>query len=172
MSLSDPKSWTATTLSVADMNTYVRDTFRWVIGHTSNPKPFGEVSLSTPQAISSTTLFVLIAFDTTVVDRGGGFSGGGFVAPVDGFYSFAGSASVAPSLGNKEIRLIVDADENNWFAADNRFGIATSAYCRLATAGQKWLTAGQSVDVGVFCDAPTSPNIEAAHFSWCWQATN
>lgn len=173
MSLPDPKTWTAATLAVADMNTYVRDTMQWLMGHSSNPKPFGEVTMSTPQAISSTSVFQLVDFDNVIVNRGGGFLGsGGFVAPVNCFGVFAGSVSVDPSLGNKEIRLIRDGDENDWFGADNRFGIATEAFCRLAVAGLAWLTAGQTVDVGVFCDAPSAPNIGTAHFAWCWLATD
>lgn len=166
-----PITWAAVAPAVADFNTEIRDAVQWVIGHSSNPKPFGRVTLSTPVNIASPSTYTLIPFDTTIIDRGGGFVSGGFEAPVAGFYMFTGAARVDASLGNKEIRLIVNADENDYLSSENRFGIATPAFCALNTSGMGWLDVGDTVDLGVFCDAPTGPDVLVASLCWTYIAT-
>lgn len=167
----DPITWTASVPSVATFNTEIRDAVQWLVGHSDNPHPFGLVTQATPTEISSPTTFSLVVFDTTVVDRGGGFQSGGFEAPLAGFYHFEGSARVDASIGNKEIRLVVNGDESTYLASDNRFGIATEAFCSLAVGGYGWLDIGDTVDVGVFCDAPTPPTVVVASFGWEYRAT-
>jgi hypothetical protein len=166
-----PFTWTASVASVANFNS-LRDADQWLLGHSSNPKPHGLVTQSTPTNISSTSTFTLIVFDTTVWDRGGGFVSAGFVAPVAGFYHFEGSCRVDVSIGNKEIRLIKNGDENDFLASDNRFGIATPAFCSLSVGGYASLDVGEGVDVGVFCDDPAAPNVVAASFGWTYVATH
>lgn len=165
-----PITWTASIASVADFNT-IRDSLQWTLGHSANPKPFGLVTQATPTNIASPSTFTLVVFDTVVVDRGGGFQSAGFEAPVSGFYHFEGSCRVDASIGNKEIRLIRNGDENDYLASDNRFGIATSAFCSLSCGAYAWLTAGDTVDVGVFCDDPVGPNVLTASFGWTYVAT-
>lgn len=167
----NPLTWTASVLAVADLNTEVRDAVQWVIGHSENPKPFGRVTQSTPTNIGSPSTYTLVVFDTVVIDRGGGFQAGAFEAPVAGFYGFTGAARVDASLGNKEIRLIVNGDENDYLSSENRFGIATPAFCALNTSGCGWLEVGDTVDLGVFCDAPVGPDVLVASLCWWYIAT-
>lgn len=167
----NPLTWTAAVPSVADFNTEIRDLGRWVIGHSANPKPFGLVTQATPTNISSPSTFAFVLYDTTTISRGGGFVSGGFEAPVSAFYHFAGSVRVDASIGNKEVRLCVNGDENTYLASENRFGIATSAFCSMDINAYGWLTIGDTVDVGVFCDAPTGPDVIVASFGWDYRAT-
>jgi hypothetical protein len=166
-----PITWTASVPAVGDFNTEIRDAVQWVIGHSANPKPFGRVTQSTPTNIASPSTYTFIVFDTTIVDRGGGFQSGGFEAPVAGFYLFTGAARIDASLGNKEIRLIVNGDENEYLSSENRFGIATPAFCALNVSGCGWLDIGDTVDLGVFCDAPTGPDVLVASLNWAYIAT-
>lgn len=166
-----PITWTAAVPAVADFNTEIRDAVQWLLGHSANPKSFGLVTQATPTNIASPSTFTFVVYDTPVVDRGGGFQSGGFEAATAGFYIFLAFARIDASKGNKEIRFCVNGDENTYLSAENRFGIATDAFCVLQAAGFGWLSAGDTVDVGVFCDAPVGPDVIVSAFGWLNVAT-
>lgn len=163
----DPLSFAAGTLASADCNGGIRDPLRWLMAHSGGSKPLAVARLTTPVALT-TSLFTSCTFDTTLVNRGGLLSGGTMVAPEDGVYVFHASVSVESTVGNKETRLAVDADETVWIAADNRYGIATPAAARMSCSGLYHLTAGQSVDVMVFSDAPSPGNVDGGVFAAMW----
>lgn len=168
MSFTTPRTWVSgETVTAANLNTHVRDNLQWLAHHATAPAPVGILRVSSPQALSTST-FVAIDFGTTVLSRGGLVFSSSFLAPVAGVYEFAASVSVEASTGNKEMRICINGDENDWIAADNRYGIATSAACRMAGAGHAVLAINDAVDVMVFTDAATPGNVDAGQFSGRW----
>jgi hypothetical protein len=153
----------------ATLNTYVTDNQQWQVHQTDNPAPVAVLRVDTPQALTTST-FVAMAFGTAALSRGGLVTGDSFVVPVGaaGVYEFFASVSVEASIGNKEMRIAINGDEDDWICADNRYGIATEAACRMAGGGHAYLAEGDTVDVMVFTDAPTPGNVDAGQFSGRW----
>lgn len=174
MSVFDPKTWADTeVIAEGDLNDEIRDRGRWLLGHPDGPKPYGSAILSASVPISGPTVYEPMILDGTgadAVDAAGNMLLGQWIALSNGFLDYSAFVRVDASLGNKELRLVVDGDDTDYFAADNRFGIATPAFCVLTVSGKKYLEIGQTADIGVFCDAAPGVSVIVARLSWAWQA--
>lgn len=152
----------------ADLDTYVIENMQWVVHHASNPAPIFATRLSTPVALTTGT-FVPIPADTTIMSRGGALVGGIFTAPLNGTYAFSCAVSITDTLGNKELRLGINGDENDWIGADNAYGAGSSAPARRTTSCEAWpLVAGDTVSPMVFTDAPTPGSVDGMVFCARW----
>lgn len=152
----------------ANLDTYVIANTQWIVHHTDNPAPVMTVRLTTPVALTTST-FVAIPGDTTILDRGGALAAGIFEAPADGIYAFSVSVSITDTIGNKELRLAINGDENDWIGVDNAYGAGSSAPARRTTACQAWpLVTGDTITPMVFTDAPTPGSVDGMVFSARW----
>ena len=160
-------TWTAIPFSVANANSYIRDNDRWVAGFSSGPKPHGVAYLTSPVGLTTTT-FTVIALDTAERDRGGGFVGGGFVCPSGGagMYRFSGLTYTAAGQGNKELRIIRNSDENDYCGVQNQYGVATPAVSGLNACGEFEIAVGDTVDIALYMDDPSSFNCVYARLGW------
>lgn len=107
----DPQTWTATTSDVANLNAEIRDAFRWLLGHSSNPFPHLRVRGSTPTTLAAPTppngTWTTIAFDTAVIDRGFSFAGT-VTIPIDGTYDLEASLAIDSCISNKAVQILVN----------------------------------------------------------------
>lgn len=108
MVLKNPKTWAAGVLSYPDLNTHLRDMWRWVLGHSLNPQPHAVVTASQAEPLQSGSWW-LIPCDTVLRDRGGMSNGLGLRFPQAGVYLIGGSAEFESDTYNKNLRI---ADSN------------------------------------------------------------
>lgn len=152
----------------ADLDTYVQENMQWLAHHASNPAP-GFVGGTTTPVTLTTGSWVRIPVTATEVNRGGALNGDGiFEAPVAGWYAFTGAVSITDTLGNKEMRLARNGDENDWIGPDNAYGAGSSAPSRRSSSGEAYLSIGDTVEVMAWTDAPTPGSVDKMRFTARW----
>lgn len=108
----NPATWTATTVTATDFNTNIRDPLRWLLGHSSNPKPHIRLQSSVNRALTIST-WTDIWTDTELLNRGGwqlGTGGNGMAIPVAGTYMIGAGIEIESAACNKAARIIRNSD--------------------------------------------------------------
>jgi hypothetical protein len=159
VSLTDPKTWTAAASVVADLNTYIRDTMRWLIGHSSNPKPHAVVWKSSAFAVSSSSTWTSVTCSSTLRDRGSMANGTGLTIPVDGVYLFGGALEFESGTYNKNARIY---DGTNAYTFGDSSGLGTPTPARLVMSSMRHFTATTQLTLQAWQDSGSSKNINSA----------
>lgn len=156
------------------MNTYLRDVTRQLQGHSADSKPFAIVYSAAANSLT-TGVFTTLAFDTVDVNRGGLWTGAGFVVPSGwaGWYTIKAGVDIDIPAGNKEIRISINGVEEG-IAAQNAVSVL-EAPVRLQVSGDAWLAEGDTIDSIVFQDHPIDISTVGGpktRLSAMWNATD
>lgn len=157
--MTDPRTWaTDDYVSAATLNTELRDRFRFLLGHSLNPKPHARVRSTVPVSLASKQWSTL-TFDTTEVDRGGMFAGGAgsaLVAPIAGRYRIGAAVSTDHVASNKSFRIIINAARE--IVRKSRPGTGRPVPIEATVPVTVRLAAGDFIEVEVWHDYPTPIN--------------
>lgn len=151
-------SWYVT---VADMNTYVRDAMRWALGHSENPFPHAAVRSSKNIALTSGQ-FSTLTFDTVEVARGDLWSltsqtfdtetpsASALIAPYPGMMCAGGCVEIETAACNKALRLIVNG--TTVVAEQDTSGVGSPAVGRINISAFFHVDTGDFVELEAFHD--------------------
>lgn len=161
MALTDPKTWTAAASVVADLNTYIRDTARWVIGHSSNPKPHAIVWKSSAFSHTSSSNWMTVTWDTELRDRGDMWTSPNTYLniPVAGVYLFGGSVEFESGTYNKNARIY---DGTTAYTFGDSSGLGTPTPARLGMSSLRFFTGSTQLSLQVWQDSGSSKNISSS----------
>lgn len=150
MAIPVPASFVDGDLAVAELNTSVFDPLNFLFN----------AAQVTIQRISGVQLFQGPPFN--VVDS--------ITATEDGVAFAYASARLSSVRGNKELRLVLNGDfiSDGFIAAQNQFGVATPAFSSLFAGGLVVVSAGDSIDFGVFVDASDSCQVDNGVMGVVW----
>lgn len=169
-----PLTWVDEQLvSAATLNTEIRDRFRWLLGHSANPKPHARVRSTVPIPLAPRQ-WTALRFDTTEVDRGGMWLGAGsaLVAPLTGRYRIGAAVATDRVASNKGFRLIINA--SRVVAQRKRTGTGRVVPMEVTLRTTIDLEAGDFIEAEAWHDYPQE--INATPDTWCpvltarWQA--
>lgn len=161
----NPATWTATTVSASDFNTNIRDALRWVLGHSSNPKPFIRRRNTGAVALTSGG-FTDLTMNTTVVARGSWSpSGASITVPTAGTYMIGASVEIDTFACNKALQVV---NGSTVIVEHDITGVGSPALARIAVATLFVCAAGDVLKAAAFQDSGGSLNANAAgEFSPC-----
>jgi hypothetical protein len=123
-----PATWTAATLTHTQLNTEVRDSVRWLMGHSSNPKPYFRRRSTAATSLTIST-WTDVSMNTTVVSRGGWtLSGASCTVPVAGTYMVGGCVEITAAACNKAARIV---NGSTVIVEHDITGVGSSAVARI-----------------------------------------
>jgi hypothetical protein len=145
----NPATWTAATLTATQMNTEVRDSVQWLLGHSSNPKPFVRRRSTAATALTIST-WTDVSMNTTVVERGGWSpSGASITVPVAGTYMVGGCAEITAAACNKALRIVKGSTV---IVQHDITGVGSSALARINLATMAVLAATDVIKLQAWVD--------------------
>jgi hypothetical protein len=157
MSYPNPRTWNDDDFVPAPaLNTEVRDSLRWLLGHSLNPFPHAVVRNTAPVALTSGQ-FSTIPFDTADISRGGLWaSGSALIAPIAGMMCAGGCVEIETAACNKAVRLIVNAA--TIVAESDTSGVGSPAVGRINVSSFFHVDIGDFVELEAFQDLGVSIN--------------
>ena len=163
----NPATWAAVVPDDTDFNTEIRDPLRWLLGHSSNPKPFLRTRGSAPTSLSNgggSGAWTEIDLDNSDEHRG-------FVTalpatiPVDGFYDVGAMIDVDVERSNKALRIRKNGTDT--IAQDDRPGVGSPVPARItASTGNVPLVAGDVITIEGYNDAASGAIDALATGTW------
>ena len=158
-----PATWTASTLTHTQMNTEVRDAVRWLIGHSSNPKPHIRLRNSTAVALTAST-WTDLAMDTEVRKRGITHTGSAasFTVVTAGTYMVGASVEIDAAACNKALRIV---NGSTVIVEHDITGVGSSAVARISCSTLAVFAANDVIKAQAFQDFGTLNANSAGEFS-------
>jgi len=162
----DPATWTATVPTDDEFNDEIRDPLRWLLGHSSNPKPYLRTRGASPTALDNgggTGAWTDIALGTTVINRGFSTTNPATI-PVTGYYDIGACIDVDVAVSNKALRILVNGDT---VAEDDQPGVGSPIPARITcSTGVVPLSEGDVITIEGYNDAATGDVDALATGEW------
>jgi hypothetical protein len=157
-----PATWTASVPDETDFNAEIRDPLRWLLGHSSNPKPFIRRRNTSAVALTVST-WTDLTMNTSVVARGSWSpSGASITVPTSGTYLIGASVEIDAAACNKALRIV---NGSTVIVEHDITGVGSSAVARIACATLAVCTAADVIKAQAFQDFGTLNANSAGEFS-------
>lgn len=161
----NPGTWTAAGVSASSFNSQIRDPIRWLLGHSSNPKP--HIRLRNSSAVSLTSgSWTDLTMSTATRDRGFSWSSGASISiPVAGTYMIGASVEINTAACNKALRILNGATV---IVEHDITGVGSAAVARISVATLAVCSAFDAIKAQAFQDSGSALNANSAgEFSPC-----
>jgi hypothetical protein len=147
-----PITWDGSTVyTYTNFNTEFRDALQWLLGHSSNPKPYLRTRGASPTALANGSTWTNITLGTTVINRGFATPNPATI-PVSGHYDIGATIDVDVAVSNKALRIRLNGTST--LAEDDQPGVGGPVPARITcSTGVVPLSAGDVITIEGFNDS-------------------
>lgn len=155
-----PTTWSSTTVTAANFNEQIRDSVRWLLGHSANPKP--HIRLRNSSAVSLTSgSWTDLTMSTATRDRGFGWTSGASISiPVAGTYMIGASVEINTAACNKALRILKN---NTTVVVEHDItGVGSAAVARISVSTLVVCGGSDTFKAQAFQDSGSALNANSA----------